>query len=161
MFSDATMATIAALMVTTSLPLYLYGAWIMIDAEIVTWDTLTYHLKFIFAGLILTTLPVVVWMAPRLTQGSLTGLGMFHALLGLQAYALLLVGLTGIVRIFQAKWEADLYRNPDPDVDINELHENMRSWRGRLRLGVFGYVLFWFGAWLTGLYRFVLRYLLG
>jgi hypothetical protein len=154
-----TIATITILSVTASFPFFLYGAWIMIDAETVTWDVLVYHLKFIVVGLTLTTVPMVGWMMPRLFE-QLEGVAVIHAFLGLQAYAMLAVGLTGIVRIFQAKWNADLYQNPDQDVDLDDLHENMGAWRARLRVGVFGYVLFWLGAWLTGFYRYVLRYLL-
>ncbi|WP_435182895.1 DUF7321 family protein [Halobellus sp. EA9] len=160
MVSDSAIATVAALMVTASLPFYLYGAWVMIDAETVTWDVLVYHLKIIVPGLVLTTVPVASWMVPRLLD-QLTGVAVLHALLGLQAYALLVFALTGIVRILQVKREADLYDDPDQEIDIDELHPNMSAWRGRLRAGVFGYVLFWLLAWLLGLYRFVLRYVLG
>ena len=45
MLDDATTATIVAVMVTLSLPFYLKGAWIMIDAETVTWAILIHHLK--------------------------------------------------------------------------------------------------------------------
>ena len=131
----------------------------MLDAETVTWDVLVHHLKFIAVGLTLTTVPMVGWMLPRLFD-QLGGLSALHAFLGLQAYALLVVGLTGIVRIFQAKRNADLYRNPEQDIDLDDLHENMSAWRARLRLGVFGYTLFWLAAWATGLYRYVLRYVL-
>jgi hypothetical protein len=110
MVEDVTIATLTALSVTASFPFFLYGAWIMIDAETVTWDVLTYHLKFIAVGLTLTTVPMVTWMIPRLFD-QLGGLSALHAFLGLQAYALLLAGLTGIVRIFQAKRNADLYKN--------------------------------------------------
>ncbi|WP_253738081.1 DUF7321 family protein [Halohasta salina] len=159
MVEDVTIATLTALSVTASFPFFLYGAWIMIDAETVTWDVLTHHLKFIAVGLTLTTVPMVTWMMPRLFD-QLGGLSALHAFLGLQAYALLVVGLTGIVRIFQAKRNADLYANPDQDIDLNDLHENMSAWRARLRMGVFGYTLFWIAAWLVGIYRYVLRYLL-
>lgn len=159
MVSDATIATIATVSVTASLPFFLYGAWIMLDAKTVTWAVLVHHLKYIAVGLTLTTVPMVTWMIPRLFE-QLSGLSALHAILGLQAYALLVVGLTGIVRIYQAKREANLYQNPDQDIDLDELHENMSAWRGRLRLGVFGYVLLWFAAWLTGLYRFIVGYLL-
>jgi len=160
MVSDAMIATLTALSVTASFPFFLYGAWIMLDAETVTWDVLVYHLKFIAVGLTLTTVPMVGWMIPRLSE-QLGGLSALHSFLGLQAYAMLVVALTGIVRIFQAKRNADLYKNPDQDIDLNDLHENMSAWRGRLRIGVFGYVIFWLAAYLTGLYRYVLRYLVG
>jgi len=159
MVEDVTIATLAALSVTASFPFFLYGAWIMIDAETVTWDVLTHHLKFIAVGLTLTTVPMVSWMMPRLFD-QLGGLSALHAFLGLQAYALLVVGLTGIARIFQAKRNADLYANPDQDIDLDDLHENMSAWRARLRMGVFGYTLFWIAAWLVGVYRYALRYFL-
>ena len=154
MVSEATTATLAGLSVTASLPFYLYGAWIVIDAETVTWTVLLRHLKFIVVGLVLTTVPVAGWMAPRLMD-QFGGLAVLHAVLGLQAYAMLAFALTGIVRIFQAKHAANLYRDPDQDVDLNDLHENMGAWRGRLRIGVFGYVLFWLGAYLIGVVRYV------
>jgi len=160
MLSDSTIATGAALMVTASLPFYLYGAWIMIDAEVVTWDVLTHHLTFIVPGLVLNTIPVVGWMIPRLLD-QLQGVLVLHAVLGLQAYALLAFALTGIVRILQVKRDADLYEDPTQDIDLDDLHPNMGAWRGRLRVGVFGYVIFWFLAWLLGLYQFVSRYVIG
>ncbi|EJN60487.1 DUF7321 family protein [Halogranum rubrum] len=158
MVSDTAIATVAALMVTASFPFYLYGAWVMIDAETVTWDVLVYHLKFIVVGLTLNTVPVVTWMGPRLFE-QFGGLSALHAVLGLQAYAMLVFALTGIVRIFQAKRAANLYHDPDQNVDLNDLHENMGAWRGRLRIGVFGYVLFWIGAYLLGIYRYLGGYI--
>jgi len=160
MVSDTTIATGAALMVTASLPFYLYGAWIMIDAETVSWDVLVHHLKFIVPGLVLNTIPVVAWMVPRLLD-QLGGVTVLHAILGLQAYALLILALTGIVRILQVKRDADLYADPTKVVDLDELHPDMSAWRGRLRVGVFGYVIFWFLAWLLGLYQYLGRYVLG
>ncbi|MFB6194439.1 MAG: hypothetical protein ABEI75_05180, partial [Halobaculum sp.] len=141
MVADRTVAVVALIAVTASLPFYLYGAWIMIDreSENVTWPILTRHLRFIFPGLVLTTVPVVTWMGPRLLQ-QLEGLAILHAFLGLQAYALLVFGITGIVRIFQVKRQAEFYEVEDPDTELNDLHENMGAWRGRLRIGVFGYV---------------------
>ncbi|SFF95601.1 hypothetical protein SAMN04488063_0916 [Halopelagius inordinatus] len=158
MVSETAIATGAALMVTVSFPFYLYGAWIMIDAETVTWGVLIYHLKFIVPGLVLNTVPVVAWMIPRLFK-QLGGLAALHAVLGLQAYALLAFALTGIVRILQVKRRADLYDNPDQDIELDDLHENMGAWRGRLRVGVFGYVLFWIFAWVLGIYRYATGYL--
>ncbi|GAB3409936.1 hypothetical protein GCM10027435_00010 [Haloparvum alkalitolerans] len=152
-------AAVTALAVTASLPFFLYGAWVMIDAELVTWDLLIYHLKFVVTGLVLTTVPLVGWMLPRLFE-QLSGLAAVHAFLGLQAYALLTFALTGIVRIFQAKRDADLYDDPaaEATADIDELHENMSHWRTRLRVGVFGFTLLWILAWISGLYRFYLLY---
>ncbi|ESP88399.1 DUF7321 family protein [Candidatus Halobonum tyrrellensis] len=159
MVSDSVVATVAAGAVAASFPFYLYGAWIILSREQdnVTWDLLTHHLSYILPGLVLTTVPVATWMAPRLFD-QLNGLSALHAFLGLQAYALLAFGLTGIVRIFQVKREADLYEGADGEVDLNDLHENMGAWRGRLRVGVFGYTLFWLLAFLVGVYRYYLRY---
>lgn len=151
MVDESILAALAGLSVTASFPFLLYGAWIMIDAETVSWNVLTHHLRYIGVGLSLTTLPIVGWMIPRVLQ-RLTGLAVIHAFLGLQAYALLVFALTGIVRIFQAKRNADAY--DDPDVDIDELHEDMGHWRSRLRAGVAGFMILWLCAWVTGLYRF-------
>ena len=152
MVDESVFAALAGLSVTTSLPFLLYGAWIMIDAETVSWNVLTHHLWYIGTGLALTTVPIVGWMAPRLFR-RLSGLAVIHAFLGLQAYALLAFALTGIVRIFQAKRGADLYDDPGGR-DIDDLHENMAAWRGRLRIGVFGYVIFWGFAYVVGLDRY-------
>ena len=159
MASETIVAAVMALVVTASFPFYLYGAWYILDQDVVTWDVLMHHLKFITVGLLLTTIPVVGWMAPRFFE-QLGGFAALHAFLGLQAYAMLIVALTGIVRIFQVKHQHDLYETEDRDVDIDELHENMDAWRGRLRIGVAGYVLFWMLAWLAGMIRFVLDYVL-
>ena len=156
---DATVATIVAIAVTASFPCFLYGAWIMIDAGKVTWDVLTYHLKFIMTGLALTTVPLLVWMLPRLFQ-QLGGASALHAFLGLQAYAMLAFGFTGIVRIFRAKREHDLYHDYDEDVLLDEIgSDRMDHWRSRLRIGVFGYVIFWLLAYVVGIARYALRYL--
>ncbi len=158
MDQELAVATVVAGLVTASFPFYLYGAWIMIDTEVVTWDVLVYHLKFIAVGLALTTLPVVGWMVPR-TAAQMGGLLVVHAFFGLQAYAMLAVALTGIVRIFQVKRAHDLYTDgAAADVEIDDLHENMSGWRRRLRVGVFGYVLLWLIAYLIGIVRYLLRY---
>ena len=157
MLGESALATIAALSVTASFPFYLVGAWIILDSEVVTWSVLTRHLSFIVVGLVLTTVPVVTWMGPRLLQ-QLGGLSALHAVLGLQAYALLAFGLTGIVRIVLVKRRHNLYAEPDADVALDDLHENMSAWRGRLRIGVFGYVLFWLAAYLLGIYRYLVIY---
>ncbi|WP_435072982.1 DUF7321 family protein [Halorubrum sp. HHNYT27] len=151
MVEESVLAALAGLSVTASFPFLLYGAWIMIDAETVSWNVLTHHLRYIGVGLTLTTVPIVGWMIPRVLQ-RLTGLAVIHAFLGLQAYALLAFALTGIVRIFQAKRNADAY--DDLDVDIDELHEDMGHWRSRLRVGVAGFMILWICAWMTGIYRF-------
>jgi hypothetical protein len=145
--------TLAAISVTASLPFFLYGAWIMIDTETVTWDILVYHLKFIVTGLALTTVPLVTWMLPRILD-QLSGAAIIHAFFGIQAYALLAFALTGIFRIFQAKRQANLYQNPNQDIALEDIHENMGHWRARLRVGVFGYTFLWFCAWVIGLYRY-------
>lgn len=159
MVSESTAATLAAASVTLSLPFFLYGAWYAIETEVMSWDRLLHHLKFVVTGLVLTTTPMLLWMIPRFVD-QFSGLAALHAFLGLQAYALLLVALTGIVRIFQAKREAELYRNPDPDADIGDLHENMGAWRRRLRVGVFGYLILWILAYLLGIYRYLLLHVL-
>jgi len=160
-FADSTIATVVALSVTASFPCFLYGAWIMIDNDPITWGVLTYHLKFIVTGLALTTVPMVLWMVPRLFD-QFGGFAVVHAVLGLQAYAMLVFGFTGIVRIFRAKYEHDLYHDYDEDVLLDEIgSENMAHWRRRLRIGVFGYVGFWLLAYLAGIARYLLKYVLG
>ena len=157
--ADATVATIVATLVTASFPCFLYGAWIMIDTEEVTWGVLTYHLKFIITGLALTTIPLLGWMLPRLFQ-QLGGASALHAFLGLQAYAMLAFGFTWIVRIFRAKRQHNLYHDYDEDVLLSEIgSDRMDHWRSRLRIGVFGYVIFWLLAYIVGIARYALRYL--
>lgn len=152
-------ATLAVLLVTVSFPFYLYGAWIIIENDPVTWAVLIRHLKYIVTGLVLTTGPVLGWMAPRLFE-RLSGFQAMHAIFGVQAYAFLLFALTGIVRIFQAKRQHNLYGDPGQEVDINDLHEHMGAWRFRLRIGVIGYIACWLIAYLLGMAQYVLRYLL-
>jgi len=131
----------------------------MIDTEEVTWGVLTYHLKFIITGLALTTIPLLGWMLPRLFQ-QLGGASALHAFLGLQAYAMLAFGFTGIVRIFRAKRQHNLYHDYDEDVLLSEIgSDRMDHWRSRLRIGVFGYVIFWLLAYIVGIARYALRYL--
>jgi hypothetical protein len=153
MVDESVIAAAAGLSVTASLPFLLYGAWIMIDTETVTWTVLMRHLRYIAAGLTLTTVPIVGWMIPRLFVDliNLSGIAVIHAFFGVQAYALLAFALTGIARILQAKRNADAYE--DPSVDINEIHEDMGHWRSRLRTGVAGFMILWLCAWVTGLYR--------
>jgi len=157
MVEDVVVAAVVVLVVTASFPFYVYGAWYIINQPVVTWDVLVHHLQFVVTGLVLNTVPVVTWMAPRLLE-NLSSLTALHAFFGLQAYAMLLFGLWGIVRIFQVKRAADLYDDPDQDVSIDELHEDVGKWRTRLRVGVFGYVFFWLLAYLVGVARFVVWY---
>ena len=158
--SDGLVATVVLVSVTLSLPCFLYGAYYIIETEPVTWDVLMHHLKFVVTGLVLTTVPMATWMMPRLVD-QFGGLSALHAVLGLQAYAMLVFGMTGIVRIFRAKWEHDLYEEYDQDVLLDEIGgERMDHWRSRLRIGVFGYVIFWLLAYVVGLIRYVIRYLL-
>ena len=153
-------ATLVLVAVTLSFPCFLYGAWYIIESEPVTWGVLTHHLTFIAVGLALTTVPLLFWMLPRLPM-QMTGVAAVHAYLGLQAYALLAFAGTGIVRIFKAKREYDLYHDYDEDVLLEEIGaENFAHWRRRLRIGVFGYVFFWLLAYVVGVARFLFRYVL-
>jgi len=160
MVSDAAIATVVLVAVTLSFPCFLYGAWIVIDNDPVTWDVLTSHLTFIVTGLALTTIPMLLWMIPRLFD-QFAGATLVHAFLGLQAYAMLVFAGTGIVRIFRAKRRHDLYHDYDEEVLLDEIgDENMQFWRRRLRIGVFGYVFFWLLAYLVGVVRYLSRYAL-
>ena len=157
---EAVVATVVFLVVTASFPCFIYGAWYIIDAERVTWGVLVRHLTIVFTGLALTTVPMLLWMIPRLAD-QFNGMALVHAFLGLQAYAMLGFALTGIVRIFAAKRRHDLYNDYDEDVLVSEIgSENMTHWRRRLRIGVFGYVFFWLLAYLVGVARFLLRYVI-
>ncbi|MBX0321629.1 hypothetical protein EGH21_01165 [Halomicroarcula sp. F13] len=161
MVSDGVVASVVLVSVSLSFPCFVYGAYYIIETEPVTWDVLLHHLKFVVTGLVLTTVPMLFWMAPRLPE-QLGGLSAVHAYLGLQAYALLLFGGTGIVRIFRAKREHDLYNDYDEDLLLDEIGgDQMSHWRSRLRIGVFGYVVFWMLAYVVGVSRYVLRYVVG
>ena len=107
MNEDAIIATIVLITVTASFPFYIYGAWIILREKVVTWGVLIHHLKFIFTGLALTTVPIVVWMIPR-SFSRLDGYIALHTFVGLQAYAFLIFALTGIIRIFNAKRSLNL-----------------------------------------------------
>lgn len=156
--SETMMASLVVLSVTISFPCFLYGAWIMIDNDPITWDILVWHLKYIFVGLALTTGPMLFWMLPRLLD-QFGGFGVFHAVIGLHAYAFLLFALTGIVRIFRAKWRHDLYDDYDEDVLLDEIGgDRMDHWRSRLRIGVVGYVLLWLLAYVFGLAWYLTKY---
>jgi hypothetical protein len=158
--TDAVIATVVLAAVTLSFPCFVYGAYIVIDNDPVTWSVLMRHLKFIVTGLTLTTVPILVWMAPRLPD-QFGGAALVHAFLGLQAYAMLTFAGTGIVRIFKAKREHDLYHDYDEEVLLDEIGtENIQHWRRRLRIGVFGYVFFWLLAYAVGVLRYLTRYVL-
>lgn len=155
--SEAVIATVVAVVVSLSLPFFVYGAWIILRVETVTWEVLVRHLTFIGIGLVLTTVPVVVWMVPRLFTRA-DGFLALHAFFGVQAYAFLAFGLTGIIRIFNAKRKYNLYHRPDQDIELDELGENMGIWRSRLRAGVFGFLGLWILAWIVGIVRYVIVY---
>jgi len=156
--AEAAIATIVLASVTLSFPCFVYGAYIVIDNDPVTWKVLTRHLKFIGTGLALTTVPMLVWMMPRLSD-QFGGAALVHAFLGLQAYAMLAFAGTGIVRILKAKREHDLYHDYDEEVLLDEIGSGkMRHWRRRLRIGVFGYVFFWLLAYAVGVLRYLTRY---
>ncbi|MEF8774157.1 MAG: hypothetical protein V5A23_04010 [Halobacteriales archaeon] len=159
MVSDLALATAALVVVSASFPVFLKGAGVVLNAETVTWEVLVRHLTFIGIGLTLTTVPILVWMLPRFSR--MVGarrLLFVHTFLGVQAYALLLFAMTGIYRVFTEKRRAERYRDPDPDDDLNDLHPNMSAWRGRIRLGVFGFLFFWLLTYVAGVVRFWLIY---
>lgn len=157
MVDPAVYATLSLLVTTASAPLYWRGVRVIVDADPVTWSVLVRHLRLVGAGLFLTTGAVVLWMAPRLPD-QFGGFTVLHAVAGLQAYALLAFALTGIVPILREKWRADLYRAPGRDVSLDDLHEDVDTWRKRLRVGVLGYAGLWVVAWLLGVIRYLLRY---
>lgn len=159
MVEAATIGTMSLIAVTASLPLYLHGLWVILRSELVTWSVLVRHLRSIVPGLVLTTVPVVTWMLPRAVTGRFSGLIAVHIFLALQAYALLMIGLWGIVPIYRAKRRHNLYHEPDPDVDLSEIDERMPQWRRRLRIGVFGYLFFWLLAFGLGVAIYVDSYL--
>ena len=155
MVDDVVIATAALVTITLALPFFIKGADIILSAEYVYWEVLIRHLKYIGTGLVLTTLPILVWMIPRFgAQMGARQLLFVHAFLGLQGYALLVFGLSGIYHVFKEKRRADLYRDPDPDADLNDLHPDMKAWRGRIRIGVFGYLLFWIFSYIAGVARY-------
>jgi len=148
-------AVLAVLLVTASLPFYLYAAYVIVLADPVTWADLRRHVLLISVGLVLNTVPVVGWMVPRLLA-QLGGLSSVHAFLGLQAYAFLLFGLTGVYRLYRAKQAHDQYANPTPTVELADLDpQHVGAWRGRIRVGVVGWLVFWLLAYVTGFALFV------
>ena len=159
MVDERTIATVAFIAVSLSLPLYLHGVWIILRSEEVTWSVLMAHLRSVVPAVMLTAVPVALWMIPRSLTWGFSGLVTVHIFFALQAYALLLIGLWGIVPIFRAKHRHNLYRAPDQDIDLDELDERMPHWRRRLRLGVFGHLLMWLIAYLLGALIYVRSYL--
>lgn len=148
-------ATAALVLVTASFPFYLYAAYIIILADPVTWGDLRRHVIYITIGLVLNTVPVVVWMVPRLF-GQLGGISTVHAFLALQAYAFLIIAISGVWKIFRAKQKHDRYSNPVDDIELDELDpERMGAWRTRLRMGVIGWMVFWTLAYVTGVALYV------
>jgi len=161
MVTDGTTATLVVLAVSLSLPCFLYGAWLMLVHEPITWRVLRRHLAVVGIGLALTTVPLVGWMIPKLWS-QLTGFAVVHAFLGLQAYAFFGLAATGIVRILRAKWTSDAYRRAST-FDLDELEAetgdlDLGHWRARLRIGVVGYTSFWMLAFLTGIVRYAIKY---
>ncbi len=161
MLSERTIATVVLIVVSLSLPLYLHGVWIILRSEMVTWGVLMAHLRSIIPGILLTAIPVLVWMLPQAIGGRFTGLLALHIFLAIQAYALLVIGLWGIVPIYRAKRAHNLYHEPDPAIAIDELDERMPHWRRRLRIGVFGYLLLWSLSYIVGLAVYARFYLVG
>jgi hypothetical protein len=155
--NDSTIATLVLITVTASFPCYVYGAWIIMREKTVTWSVLMHHLRFIFTGLLLTTIPIFVWMIPR-SFSRIDGYIALHTFIGLQAYAFLIIALTGIVRIFNAKRSLNLYQVPDDSILLDSLGEDMQIWRRRLRMGVFGYLIIWIIAWSIGVIRYIQLY---
>lgn len=160
MVDDQTLATISLVAVSLSLPLYLHGVWVILQSERVTWSVLMRHLSSVVPAVLLTLGPVLFWMVPRIADWGVSGLIGVHIFLALQAYALLLIGLWGIVPMFRAKRRHNLYREPQPDIELAELDERMPQWRRRLRLGVFGHLLMWILAYTTGVVHFVRVYVI-
>jgi hypothetical protein len=159
MSSEVVWATLTCVMLTASIGFYLYGSWFIVTTTPVTWRVLRRHLLYISIGLVLTTVPLLGWMLPRLLA-RIGGILTIHAFLGLQAYALLLFAVSGIVPIVRAKRRHELYSSPSMDVPLGELHENIRTFRLRIRLGVIGYLSFWTLSYLLGIVYYLNRYLL-
>lgn len=153
-----TIATVAFVAVSLSLPLYLHGIWVILSSERVTWAVLMRHLRSIIPALLLTGIPVVLWMLPRSLTWGFSGHIAVHIFLALQSYALLLIGLWGIIPIFRAKRRYNLYREPQPDLELSELDERMPQWRRRLRVGVFGHFFLWLLAYLLGAALYLQNY---
>lgn len=158
MVDDHVLATVAVLAVTASLPLYLHGVWVILRVDVVTWSVLRRHLRSVVTAVVLTLVPVLVWMVPRIGEWGISGFIGVHIFLALQAYALLLIGLWGIVPIFRAKRRHNLYRDPNQDIDLDALDDRMGQYRRRLRVGVFGHLAMWLLAYVVGIAHFVRAY---
>ncbi|WP_244605320.1 DUF7321 family protein [Halorhabdus rudnickae] len=156
---DSTIALVVLVAVTLSLPCFLYGAWLMIVSDPITWGVLKRHLVVVTLGLALTTVPLVAWMIPKF-WGQTSGVAVVHAFLGVQAYAFFVLAATGIVRILRAKWASAEFRGAtDFELDaLDDEEHDLGHWRGRLRIGVVGYTALWLLAYLTGLLRYALKY---
>jgi hypothetical protein len=159
MVGSGTIAGLVVVAVSLSLPCFLYGAWLMIVSDPITWRILKRHLTVVGLGLLLTTVPLVTWMIPKFWS-QYTGLAVVHAFLGVQAYAFFLLAVTGIVRILRAKWASAEFRQAD-DFDLDALDDagqDLGHWRARLRIGVVGYTVLWLLAYVTGVARYVFKY---
>lgn len=158
MVADAAIATVVVLAVTLSLPCFLYGAWLMLVSDPITWSVLKRHLAVVGLGLALTTVPLLVWMLPKFWSQR-SGVTVVHAFLGVQAYAFFALAATGIVRILRAKWASAEFRNAtDFELDALDEKRDLGHWRARLRIGVVGYTVLWVLAYLTGVLRYVGKY---
>lgn len=148
-------ALVVVILVTASFPFYLYAGYIMIEADPVTWTDVKRHTLYTSVGLSLNTVPVVFWMIPRLAR-QFGGLSTLHAIVGLQAYAFLVLALNGVWKIYRAKQAYDQYHDPVADIALTDLDpERMSGWRTQLRLGVVGWLAFWILAYVTGMILYV------
>lgn len=140
----------AVLLVTASFPFYVYAAYIMIEADPVLWGDVKRHALYTSVGLTLNTIPVVFWMIPQLFR-QFGGLSTVHAFLGLQAYALLVLALNGVWKIYRAKRAYSGYEDPS-GIELTDLDpERMSGWSTQVRLGVIGWMGFWTLAYVTGM----------
>lgn len=158
MVSDGTIATLVLFTVSLSSPCFLYGAWLMIVSDPITWAILKRHLVVVGFGLTLTTVPLLTWMIPKFWSQR-GGITVVHAFLGVQAYAFFVLATTGIVRILRAKWASGEYRGAaDFELDALDEEQELGHWRARLRIGVVGYTALWLLAYFTGVLRYIAKY---